>query len=75
MSYYNYNLEKNELNNSFNKAKNNINETNQFDDSYESIVSINIETQNILKKERVVFILTGAATTLLTIFTLQTILK
>ena len=75
MSYYNYNLDKAELINSYTKLKQNINDTNPYDDTYKSFDTIHTETSNILKKEHLIFIITSTITTLLTIYTLETILK
>jgi hypothetical protein len=75
MSYYNYNLDKSDLINSFTKVKQNINDINPYDDTYKSFDSIHTETDNILKKEHLIFIITSTITTFLTIYTLETILK
>ena len=75
MSYYSYNSDKAQLINSFTKAKQNITDTNPYDDVYKSFDSINKETENILKKERVVFIITSTITSIITLYTLETILK
>ena len=75
MSYYNYNLDKAELINSYEKVKQNIEETNPYDDTYKSFDTIKIETENILNKEHAIFIITSSITAILTIYTLETILK
>jgi len=75
MSYYNYNLDKAELINSYEKVKQNIEETNPYDDTYKSFDTIKIETENILNKEHFIFIITSSITAILTIYTLETILK
>lgn len=75
MSYYNYNSDKAQLINSFTKAKQNIMDTNPYDDVYKSFDSIHKESENILKKERVVFIITSTITSIITLYTLETILK
>jgi hypothetical protein len=75
MSYYNYNSDKVDLVNSYTKLKQNINETNPYDDTYKSFDTIHTETDNILKKEHLIFMITGTITTFLTIYTLETILK
>ena len=75
MSYYNYNLNKAELINSYEKVKQNIEDTNPYDDIYKSFDTIKTETENILNKEHVIFIITSSITAILTIYTLETILK
>jgi len=75
MSYYNYNLNKAELINSYEKVKQNIDDTNPYDDTYKSFDTIKAESENILKKEHVIFIITSTITAFLTIYTLETILK
>ena len=75
MSYYNYNSDKLHLIDSYEKVKQNIDEINPYDDTYKSFDAIKIETENILKKEHVVFIITSTITAFLTIYTLETILK
>jgi hypothetical protein len=75
MSYYNYNLDKAQLIDSYEKVKQNIDDTNPYDDTYKSFNAIKIETENILNKEHVIFIITSTITAILTIYTLETILK
>lgn len=75
MSYYYYNLDKYKLNDTYEKVKQNINDTNPYDSTYKSFDTIKTETENILKKEHVVFIITSTITSILTIYTLETILK
>ena len=75
MSYYQYNADKQSLINSYTKVKQNINEINPFDDTYKSFDTLRKESENILKKEQTIFIITSTITAFLTAYTLKTILK
>ena len=75
MSYDSYNLDKQELIDSYNKAYQNINNVNPDETKYNNFLTIQEETKHILKKEHTIFIVTSTATVLLIVFTLQTILK
>ena len=75
MSYSNYNLDKEKLYDSYTKANQNIKGVNPYDDTYKSFEAIHIESENILRKEQIIFNITSTITAFLTIYTLQTILK
>ena len=71
MSFYRYNADQDDFLNAFDKAEQNVNGKNPYDDTYKSYKSIHTETENILIREQTVFIITSTITALLVAYTLQ----
>lgn len=71
MSFYHYNAEQDDVLNAFDKAEQNVNGKNPYDDTYKSYASIQKETENILVREQTVFIITSTIAALLVAYTLQ----
>lgn len=71
MSFYRYNVERNELLKTYDEAEKNVNGPNPYDETYKSYESIHIESENILLREQTVFIMTSTVTVLLVTYALQ----
>jgi hypothetical protein len=71
MSYANYNIDQYELLNSYEKVEENLNGKSPYDEKYKSYEAIQKETENLLKREHTVFIITSSITAVLVAYTLQ----
>ena len=71
MSFYHYNADRDNLVETYYKTEENINGKIIHDDKFKSYEAIKIETENILKREHTIFIITSTLTAILVAYTLQ----